>query len=261
MSLNTNNKTKVISLANQKGGVGKTTTAVNLATAFAAVGKKVLLIDLDSQGNATTGFGIAPQDRIPNMYDVMMQESSIEDCAKKTEIPGLEVAPAVIDLSAVDIQIAGIEDREFILRNQIDRLDGKYDIIFIDCPPSLGLLTVNSLAASDHVLIPMQCEFYALEGLSYLVSTIDMVKENLNEKLDVLGILLTMYDRRNKITKEVESEVRQHFGDKVYTNFIPRNVKLSEAPSHGKPAIIYDYRCTGSRAYLLLAREVIKNMS
>ena len=249
---------KVISLVNQKGGVGKTTTAVNLATAIAAIGKKVLLIDLDSQGNASTAFGIEPNDRAPSMYDVILGNSSIVEVSKKTEIKGLEICPAVIDLSAADVELSAKIGREYIIKKALDEVNEKYDFIFIDCPPSLGLLTVNALTASDSALIPLQCEFYSLEGLSYLMNTIDLVKDNLNPKIDIGGILLTMYDRRNKLTGQVEEEVRNHFVDKVFKTPIPRNVKLSEAPSHGRPGILYDHRSTGAKAYLLLAREFVK---
>lgn len=250
---------KIFSIANQKGGVGKTTTAVNLSTGLAAVGKKVLLVDLDSQGNASTAFGINPEDRTPSTYELLIDEGvKISDTFKVTEIPNLFVAPATIDLSATDVELAARVSREFILKNKFKDLTEDFDYIIIDCPPSLGLLTVNALTASDYVLIPLQCEFYSLEGLSYLLNTIELVSNNLNEEIDIGGVLLTMYDRRNKLTKQVEEEVREFFGEKVFKTLIPRNVKLSEAPSHGLPGIIYDHRSTGARAYMMLAREMLE---
>jgi chromosome partitioning protein len=251
---------KIISIANQKGGVGKTTTAINVATALAAVGKKTLLIDFDPQGNASTGVGIDLSNRDPNCYDAIIGHAELEDCIKKTGIPELFVCPAVIDLSAADLEIAGLPDREFLLKFQIERMKTKFDYVIIDCPPSLGLLTINALTASDYVLIPMQCEFYSLEGLSYLLNTVELVKNNLNSSLKIGGVVLTMYDRRNRLTEDVEKDVRANLGDLIFETVIPRNVKLSEAPSHGKPAIIYDHRCTGSQAYLLLAREILKRI-
>jgi chromosome partitioning protein len=247
----------VFSLVNQKGGVGKTTTAVNLATAIAACGKKTLLIDLDSQGNATTAFGLTSEQRSPSSYDVIVENSLLDEAIKPTAIPYLYICPASVDLAGTDVMLSTRIGREHILRKRIEALKEHFDYVFLDCPPSLGLLTINALTASDFVLIPLQCEFYSLEGLSYLLNTVDLVQQNLNEKLDIGGILLTMYDRRNKLTNEVESEVRKHFKDVVFDTMIPRNVKLSEAPSHGQPGIIYDHRCTGSKAYMLLAREVL----
>jgi chromosome partitioning protein len=253
-------KTKIIAIANQKGGVGKTTTAVNLATAFAAVGRTTLLIDLDPQGNASTGLGVDADNRTPNTYDMILGEATILECEKPCEIPGLTILPAIMDLSAADLEIASMENREFLLKNQIERCTKNYDFIIIDCPPSLGLLTVNALTAATHIIIPLQCEFFALEGLSYLLNTIELVQNNLNPGLKIGGIALTMYDKRNRITQEVEKDVRKHLGALVFKSTIPRNVKLSEAPSHGKPAIIYDHRCSGSEAYLLLAREALKKI-
>lgn len=250
---------KVFSITNQKGGVGKTTTAVNLATGLAAVGKRVLLIDLDSQGNASTAFSISPEERDPSMYEVMIDDSvKISETLKDSGIPGLFVSTAVVDLSACDVELATKISREFILKNKLEEVKDQFEYVIIDCPPSLGLLTVNALTASDYVIIPLQCEFYSLEGLSYLLNTIDLVSKNLNDNIDIGGVLLTMYDRRNKLTKDVEEEVREYFADKVFDTLIPRNVKLSEAPSHGVPGIIYDHRSTGARAYMMLAREMLQ---
>jgi len=248
----------IFSLVNQKGGVGKTTTAVNLATAVAATGKRTLLIDLDSQGNATTAFGIEAEDRHPSAYDVIVEGALMDEALKDTMIPGLKICPASIDLSGTDVLLSNRIGREYILQKKIEAMKEEFDYVFIDCPPSLGLLTINALTASNFTLIPLQCEFYSLEGLSYLMNTVDLVQRNLNDKLDIGGILLTMYDRRNKLTNDVEREVRTHFKDVVFEVMIPRNVKLSEAPSHGQPGIIYDHRCVGSKAYMLMAREVLK---
>ena len=247
----------IFSLVNQKGGVGKTTTAVNLATAVAACGKKTLIIDLDSQGNATTAFGIPAEKREPSGYDVIVENTLLDEALVETIIPGLFICPASVDLAGTDVMLSTRIGREHILKKRIEALKTDFDYIFIDCPPSLGLLTINALTASQFVLIPLQCEFYSLEGLSYLLNTIDLVQSNLNEDLDIGGILLTMYDRRNKLTNDVENEVRKHFKEVVFDTMIPRNVKLSEAPSHGQPGIIYDHRCSGSKAYMLLAREVL----
>jgi len=256
---------KVIAMVNQKGGVGKTTTAINLATALSATRKKVLLIDLDPQGNASTGFGIETKLRKNNsIYEVLVGIKSIVNVVTPTKIPGLDIVPAGVSLSAAEIELVGVTSREFILMNVLNNLPIKYDYILIDCPPSLGLLTLNALVAAQSVMIPLQCEFFALEGLSHLLRTVSLVKKKLNPELSIHGIVLTMYDKRNKLTQQVEFDVRSHLGDDVYKTVIPRNVKISEAPSHGQPAIIYDYKSAGSMAYLHLAKEMLhreKHMS
>lgn len=247
---------RVFAIVNQKGGVGKTTTAVNLATALAAVKKRVLLIDFDPQGNASTGFGITERDA--NSYDVILEDTPISDTIVHTEVPGLDIIPATIDLSGAEIEMVSLVKREFSLKNALEDIKSSYDYILIDCPPSLGLLTLNALVAADAVLIPLQCEFYALEGLSHLTRTISLVQAHLNPELTIQGIVLTMHDRRNRLTDQIEWDVRDYFGDQVYRAVIPRNVRMSEAPSHGKPALIYDMNCAGSKAYIRLASELIK---
>ena len=250
---------RVLVVANQKGGVGKTTTAINLGTALAAVGERVLLIDSDPQGNASTGLGIGRALRRHTLYDVLMAEMPITDAVVKTSVPGLDLTPSDPDLSGVELELGHQARRSFKLRDALEVLrDGKtYSYVLIDCPPSLNLLTVNAMAAADAVLVPLQCEFFALEGLSQLMRTIDLVRGNLNPKLEIQGIVLTMYDRRNALSGQVASDVRSHFGDIVYQTVIPRNVRVSEAPSFGKPALVYDLKCAGSQAYLKLAREVV----
>jgi chromosome partitioning protein len=248
-------KPRILAVVNQKGGVGKTTTAVNLATALAAVHKKVLIVDFDPQGNASTGFGIVNREK--TSYDVILNDVSIAEAVQPTAVPGLSIVPSTIDLSGAEIEMVSLVRREFRLKNTIDNATG-YDYVLIDCPPSLGLLTINALVAAAGVLIPLQCEFYALEGLSHLMRTVELVRANLNPELAIQGIVLTMYDRRNKFTEQIESDVRSYFGEKVYNAVIPRNVRMSEAPSHGKPALIYDMRCAGSQAYIQLASELLK---
>lgn len=254
---------RVIAIANQKGGVGKTTTAINLATALAAVGKRVLILDLDPQGNASTGLGVDRTARRLTSYDVLLGEAAVADALVQTRIPGLDLVPSTVDLSGAEIELIDLPRRAQRLRDALtasgayDR-DCRYDFIMIDCPPSLGLLTLNALAACKSVLVPLQCEFFALEGLSQLLRTIDRVRANFNGGLDIEGVVLTMFDRRNKLSGQVAGDVRKHLGDKVYKTKIPRNVRVSEAPSHGKPALLYDHRCAGSAAYIKLASEVLR---
>ena len=252
--------TRIISVVNQKGGVGKTTTAVNMATALAAIGKQVLVIDLDPQGNASTGLGIDQSMRPVTSYDVLIGNATLEQSAVKTAIPRLSVSPATIDLSGAEIELVNMERREFQLKQALATLSSQnqWDYAIIDCPPSLGLLTLNALVASNAVLIPLQCEFYALEGLAHLLKTVKLVRANLNPGISIHGVVLTMYDRRNKLTEQIEEDVRGFLGNDVYKTVIPRNVRMSEAPSHGKPALVYDLKCPGSQAYLQLARELIQ---
>jgi chromosome partitioning protein len=248
-----------IAIANQKGGVGKTTTAINVATALAATGWKTLLIDIDPQGNASTGIGIGPAAREHSTYDVLVDQMPIEHCIMPTAIPKLDLCPATVDLSGAEVELVAVEDRAHRLQKAL-RPDLGYDVCLIDCPPSLGLLTLNALTAADTLLVPLQCEFFALEGLSQLLTTVDRVQQRFNPGLGIIGIALTMFDRRNRLTDQVADDVRSCLGKLVFETTIPRNVRLSEAPSHGVPALIYDHACAGSRAYIALARELITRL-
>ena len=248
-----------VAIANQKGGVGKTTTAINIATALAATGWKTLLIDLDPQGNASTGIGINTADRLRSSYDILIDEATVSDCKQPTRIPGLDIIPATVDLSGAEVELVAVEHRTDRLRHAL-RQEDSYDICFIDCPPSLGLLTLNALTAADTLLVPLQCEFFALEGLSQLLQTVERVQQRFNSELGIIGVALTMFDRRNRLTDQVADDVRSCLGNLVFDSTIPRNVRLSEAPSHGLPALIYDHACAGSRAYMALARELIARL-
>lgn len=258
LSENLKNEAKVIAVVNQKGGVGKTTTTVNIATSLAAIGNKVLIVDFDPQGNATTGFGIDKTSAKKNVYNSLIEGVNLDYTTQATKIPNLFILPSNVDLSAAEIELDQIEEREFILKQHLESVKTKYQYILIDCPPSLGLLTINALASANSILIPVQCEFYALEGLSHLIRTFQAIKKNFNPKLTIEGVVLTMYDKRYKLTEQVEAEVREIMKDYVFKTVIPRNVRLAEAPSHGKPAIIYDTRCVGSLAYISLAKEIVK---
>ncbi|WBY16956.1 ParA family protein [Erythrobacteraceae bacterium WH01K] len=245
-----------IAIANQKGGVGKTTTAINIATAMAATGWRTLLIDLDPQGNASTGMGVAGEDRVHSSYELLVEQTPLSECIQPSTIPGLDVVPATVDLSGAEVELVSVTDRTDRLSAALaDHAD--HDICFIDCPPSLGLLTLNALGAANTLLIPLQCEFFALEGLSQLLQTVERVQQRFNPDLGIIGVALTMFDRRNRLTDQVADDVREVLGKLVFETVIPRNVRLSEAPSHGLPALVYDHSCAGSKAYMGLARELI----
>jgi chromosome partitioning protein len=255
---------RILALANQKGGVGKTTTAINLGTALAAIGERVLVVDLDPQGNASTGLGIDRRSRSCSTYDVLIGEAPLRDAVVATAVPRLHIAASTMDLSGLELELGTTRDRAFRLRDAIAALntnatpDSDYTYVLIDCPPSLNLLTVNAMAASDAILVPLQCEFFALEGLSQLLQTVEQVRSTLNPNLSIHGIVLTMFDSRNNLSNQVVADVRQFMGSKVYNTMIPRNVRISEAPSYGKPVLVYDLKCVGSEAYLKLATEVIQ---
>jgi chromosome partitioning protein len=275
-----NEKSRVIVIANQKGGVGKTTTAINLGTALAAVGKQVLVIDVDPQGNASTGLGISKHQRSVSIYEVMIGHAELNEAIVQTQIPGLHVIPATPDLAGAEMELVGVPRRSFRLRDSLESYLHKfsepgaksestelstdvnkltqYDYILIDCPPSLNLLTINAMTAANGLLVPLQCEFFALEGLGQLLRTIDLVRGSLNPNLEIQGVVLTMFDKRNNLSEQVAEDVRKHLGEKVYQTIIPRNVRISEAPSHGLPALLYDLKSAGSQAYIKLAGELIQ---
>ncbi|MEP0068351.1 AAA family ATPase [Pyruvatibacter sp.] len=254
---------RVLVLANQKGGVGKTTTAINLGTALAAVGERVLVVDLDPQGNASTGLGVDRNSRPVTAYEVLIGEAEIKDATIETSVPGLSLVASSMDLLGAELELADFEQRSHRLDNALDAFTSSeagraYSYVLVDCPPSLNLLTINAMVAADAILVPLQCEFFALEGLSQLLHTVERVRTSLNPDLEIQGIVLTMFDKRNNLSDQVAADVREYMGDKVYRTVIPRNVRISEAPSFGKPALVYDYKCAGSKAYMKLASELIQ---
>jgi chromosome partitioning protein len=249
---------RIFAIANRKGGVGKTTTAVNVATAMAASGKKVLVIDLDPQGNASTSMGVNKKGRMASSYEVLVGDKNLSDAVVWTDVPNFSLIPSSPDLAGAEIELIDMENREFALKNAIAKDAMSYDYVIIDCPPSLSLVTINALVAANAVIVPLQCEFLALEGITDLIQNINAIKRKFNPALELQGVVLTMYDRRNNLTQMVEDDVRNFFGKKVYDTVIPRNVRISEAPSHGKPVLLYDFNCSGSQAYISLAGEVLK---
>ena len=252
--------TRIIAFANQKGGVGKTTTAINIGASLAAIKKKVLLIDLDQQGNASTGLGFVRAKYNQSVYGVIMGTDDIAKNILTTEVPGLHLLPSSLELAGAEVELLDVENREYRLRDALQPIMNYYDYILLDCPPALGHLTLNALNAADSVIIPLQCEFFALEGIRQLVSTINIVREKWNPDLRILGVLLTMYDKRYSMTRDVENDVRNTFGDAVFKTVIPRNVRVSEAPSHGKPALFYDFKSSGAQAYLRVATEIVNKL-
>ena len=249
---------RIIAIANQKGGVGKTTTSINLSASLAAKGKKVLMIDTDPQGNATSGYGVDKNDLDNTIYELILGECSIQDCILKEVIPGVSILPSNVNLAAAEIELIGVEKKEYILKNEIDWVKDSYDFIIIDCPPSLSMLTVNAMTTADTVLVPIQCEYYALEGLSQLIHTVNLVKERLNPDLDMEGVVFTMFDSRTNLSNQVVENVKNNLQQTVYNTIIPRNIRLAEAPSYGMPIQMYDPKSAGAEAYMLLADEVIK---
>ena len=252
---------RIIAITNQKGGVGKTTTSINLSACIAAKGKKVLVIDIDPQGNTTSGYGIEKNELDNTIYELILGDCSIEDCILKEIFPNISILPSNVNLAAAEIELIGVEKKEYILKNEVDWVKDRYDFIIIDCPPSLSLLTVNAMTTADAVLVPIQCEYYALEGLSQLIHTINLVKERLNPSLDIDGVVFTMYDSRTNLSAQVVENVKSHLSQKVYGTLIPRNIRLAEAPSYGKPINMYDAKSAGSESYMSLADEVIRNNS
>ena len=252
---------RIIAIANQKGGVGKTTTSINLSACIAAKGKKVSVIDIDPQGNTTSGYGIEKNESENTIYELILGDCSIEDCILKEVFPNISILPSNVNLAAAEIELIGVEKKEYILKNEVDWVKDRFDFIIIDCPPSLSLLTVNAMTTADSVLVPIQCEYYALEGLSQLIHTINLVKERLNPDLDMDGVVFTMYDSRTNLSAQVVENVKNHLSQKVYSTLIPRNIRLAEAPSYGKPINMYDAKSAGSESYMSLADEVIRNNS